>query len=76
MGGMDALEKELYVPLVGPVLLLLLPPVLPALLPAVIGDAVEVTGEFFSPTFGEFSHAFRADSICSKKERFHIKRAV
>ena len=28
-----------------------------------MGDAAEVTGELFSPMFGEFSHALRADSI-------------
>lgn len=66
IGGIDALEKELYVPLVGP--LLLLPPPPPPLLPPDIGGAVEVTGEFFSPTFGEFSHALRADSIYLERE--------
>lgn len=44
-------------PVLGPVLLLLL------LLPPAMGDAAEVTGELFSPMFGEFSHALRADSI-------------
>lgn len=33
------------------------------LTPVAIGGAVEVTGDPFSLTFGEFSHALRADSI-------------
>lgn len=32
-------------------------------LPLLIDDAVEVTGELLSPTFCEFSQAFRAHSI-------------
>jgi len=45
-------------------LLLLLP------LPPAMGDAAEVTGELFSPMFGEFSHALRADSIYWKENKF------
>lgn len=38
-------------------------------LPLLIDDAVEVTGELLSPTFCEFSQAFRAHSILNRKKR-------
>jgi len=42
------------------------------LLPPAMGDAAEVTGELFSPMFGEFSHALRADSIYLKRKQITL----